>query len=263
MEKNQDFLSSYISDLYSKKSAEDRFRVYEKYILSLGFSGATYTLATRMQLEAMNNLPLMFFHTTDYPVGFLEEYERERYDEIDFAKNKTLKTGKTEPMDWREHELSGELSEGEIFLIQRARDKYNIKNAISIPTMLDETGAAGVSIISTRDDQEFSVLKSKALHLLIPITRLFHESNVSDLGKFISPIFKELSDKEIAILNYKASGKPMKNIHDHTGLKYSYSTNVLSKLMTRLGNVNSDRLMYLFGLLNCLNDIPNLKPPRS
>ena len=70
--------------------------------------------------------------------------------------------------------------------------------------------------------------------------------------KFILPLFETLKPKEIVILQYLATGKPMKNIQDYTGISHSYATNVLAELRLRLGGINNDKLMYLFGLMKAL-----------
>lgn len=260
MEIDGEFLSQYILELYSAKSLDERFQAYERFIIELGFSGAVYTFAPRMHWEIMVDIPYIFLHTKDFPIGFLQDYGRKRLDRKDFTIRKILQ-GDTSLMDWRENELHGDLNADEISLIRYARDQYNIKNAISIPTILEEKGAAGASVISFKDDHIFKILKEKNLGSLVSITRLFHDSNVSDLGKFILPLFNSLTEKEITILNYKASGKHMKTIYDYTGITENYASNVLSTLRRRLGHINNDRLMYLFGLLNSVTNIPERRSP--
>jgi DNA-binding CsgD family transcriptional regulator len=58
-----------------------------------------------------------------------------------------------------------------------------------------------------------------------------------------------LNGTEITILRYAASGKPLKNIQDHTGISYRYASNVLDKLRDKLGGISRDRLLYLVGFL--------------
>ncbi|WGZ94854.1 MAG: hypothetical protein QJT81_02380 [Candidatus Thiothrix putei] len=58
-----------------------------------------------------------------------------------------------------------------------------------------------------------------------------------------------LNDTEITVLRYAASGKPFKNIQDHTGISYRYASNVLDKLRDKFGGINRDRLLYLAGFL--------------
>lgn len=252
---------NYLPNLYAAQSDEERFQVYGDYITSLGFSAAAYTFTPRLQLEAMSFLPLVFLYTNQYPLEFIKEYQQERYDNIDFTIRKSLKEGETKPMDWREHELLGLVSKEETFLIHLAKEKYGIKNGISIPAMLNEKGAAGFAIISFQDDEIFNNIKKANLPKLIAASRAFHDSNFSDLKRFILPIYNSLSPREIQLLTYKTSGKPMKNIKDHLGDETEgAASNALHRLKRKLGNINNDRLIYLFTLLNSL-DIPNIKSP--
>jgi hypothetical protein len=250
-------LGSYIAELYAAETLETRFQVYEKYLKQLGFDGATYLFAARAQWEAFTSIPAVFLHTTAYPTQFLEHYNTERLDQCDFTIRKVLE-GDTRPKDWREHEQQAQLSAKEHHVIQLAREDYGIMNAISIPTMLDERGAAGASIISTEKDYAFQTLKHERLETLRYCTKLFHDINFADSSlpqKFVLPLVTSLKPKEITIIRYLASGAPFKNIEDTTGITYSYATNVLEKLRHRLGGITKDKLLYLIGLLNILHHI--------
>lgn len=262
---DKSFWGEYVPALYSAKSETERFQVYEKYILTLGFSGATYTFTPRIQIEAMTNLPLIFLHTQNYPLEFLQEYRENRFDleGYDFAINKSMQQGETGPMDWRQHEIAGGLNEKELYLIRLAREKYNIQNAISIPTLLDEKGAAGVSVISDAADKKFAEITNNGLEELVAATRLFHDTNFTDLRQFILPVFQGLKPREIAILYYKISGHPMKTVADATGLSDKVAARTLHDLKHRLGRVNNDRLLYLFVLLTSINGIPPEHLPKD
>lgn len=255
-------LGQYVHELSIAPSLEARFLVYENQVSQLGFDGVTYAFAPSIQYEIMPDLPVIFLHSSSYPIAFLEHYRREHLDRYDFTIRKIL-SGDTSPLDWREHELSGELSEEEVKLIRLARETYGIQNALSIPTLLDERGAAGASIISYQHDTAFQSLKETHLAFLVIMTRLFHDINFSDANwplYFILPVYESLSEKELKILKYKSSGKPMKKIYNELAISKSYADNVFSRMKKRLGNVNTERLMYLFGLLNGLdNDSSNAK----
>ena len=254
MEAARKLTLEFISELHFPKpiSLEEHFLVYEKFLRRLGYDGATYTFLPTIQLEVMTELPTIFLSTESYPMGFIEQYNEENLDQNDFTIRK-IKAGEMAPMDWREHELNDWVNRKEAAVIRLARDKYGIKNAISIPMMHEKKGGAGASVISYKDDKPFNILKEQSLDLLVSFTRLFHERiiNQGDLThRFVIPVLESLTEKEITILNYKASGKAMKNIEEHSGISMSYAANVMSDLKKRLGGVNTERLMYLLGLLN-------------
>lgn len=253
-------LGKYLTELYAVKSIEERFQIFGQYIQILGFTGATYTFAPTLQIEALPQLPAVFLYTDTFPIGFLQAYSQERFDRKDFTVRKVL-NGETKPMDWREHELQGVIHKEEAELIRLARERYGILNAISIPTMHENKGSAGVSVISTKQDEMFQQLKREQMGTLLCMVRLFHETNFYDKHwsrQFIAPVFASLTDREKKILHYLAEGNPMKRIGDDIGLDKSASENTLSLLKKRLGIPTTNRLMYLFGLLSDLYDIPRV-----
>ena len=262
---NHFLLGRYIADLYAANTLEMRFKVYVKYVTELGFDGASYTFAPRAHWEVFAQMPFIFLYSESYPKDFLEHYTEKRLDRKDFTIRRVL-TGEQNPMDWREYEQKQLISKDEASVIELAREDYGIVNAISIPTMTHEMGAAGASVISCEKDSQFGLLKQQKLDTLIHLTRLFHDLNFANFNlpdKFILPLFETLKPKEIVILQYLATGKPMKNIQDYTGISHSYATNVLAELRLRLGGINNDKLMYLFGLMKALMLFKNSKFPWS
>ena len=129
--------------------------------------------------------------------------------------------------------------------------------------MLDEKGAAGVSVISDTDDSKFEKITQHSLESLVAATRLFHDTNFTDLRQFILPVFQSLKPREIAILYHKISGKPMKSVEDITGINDKVAARTLHDLKLRLGRVNNDRLLYLFALLTSINGIPTEHLPQD
>ncbi len=252
---DSEIIRKYITELCFTNTLEEHFEVFEKFIRLLGYDGGTYTYVPQLQIEAMKELPAVFLSTEGYPMAFLEQYTAERLDQNDFTIRK-IQEGKLEPMDWRYHELHDDLSRKELGVLRLAREKYGIKNGISIPLMLEAKGGAGVSLISYAEDAAFQPLKDKTLDTLVSMSRLLHEkiANNEDLShKFIFPVLESLTNTEITILTYKASGQAMKSLEESTGISSSYAANVLGGLRKRMGGLSTDRLMYLLGLLNAFN----------
>lgn len=259
---NYALLGKYLAEMYEVQSIEERFQIFSRYLQILGFTGATYTFAPTMQMEALRQLPMVFLRTDTFPTEFLQDYSEKRFDRSDFTVRKVL-NGETHPMDWREYELTGELLNEEIELIRLARERYGILNAISIPTTR-EHGAAGMSVISNKDDDEYKKIKQEQMDTLLAMVRVFHDINFNSRNwpnQFIAPVFDSLTDKERMILRYLASGSPMKRIKESTGISKNYADNLLLQLRRRLGVPTTNRLMYLFGLLSNLYDIPKDKQP--
>ena len=257
---NHTLIGQFVEELYSANSLWERFYIYQKYVNRLGFYSASYTFIPSIQLD--QPLPPIFLYTSEFPKGFLQQYTEQNLARHDF----TLRLARDykvapslnwcEPLDWREHEVSGKLLPQEAAVIEQARVDYGIINAVSIPTMMSEAGVAGMSIISHENDCLFEKLKVKSLPTLLSCSQIFHDMNYasSDLNyAFLMPFIQNLKPKEIQILRYLASGKNLKAIEDSTGISYGYASNLLNELRARLGGISRDKLMYLIGAVNLFN----------
>lgn len=247
-------LGQLFDDLRSVSTLTERFSYYTRCVDALGFDGVTYTYVPNVSLSTLAHFPPVFLRTDDYPIGFLEHYAAERLDQYDFTIRK-VKSNDLSPMDWREHELSGLVSEKESAVIALAREDYGIRNALSIPTMLWTAGGSGVSVISHERDEVFAKLKRERLETLVRCSQAFHDVSFSsaELPRvFIRPFRDSLKPKELQILNHLANGKHLKTIGQ--GISYQYAARVLDELRARMGGITKDRLMYLVGQLNLLDD---------
>ena len=248
-------LGRFVEKLYSVTTLEARFQAYEECVRSLGFDGLTFAFMPNSDYTAHMLSPI-FLHSDPYPMGFLTHYAEEQLHLNDFTIRKIMNNELT-PMDWREHECCQLVSPEEKKVIVIAREDYGIINAISIPTMHRKIGMAGASIISSEKDRCFNILKSENLDTLVRCTQIFHDItflNNSVPNAFTLSYVKTLKPREIKILRYLADGKPFKNIEDDTGINYRFASNTLDSLRARLGGINKDKLLYLIGLLNILDD---------
>ncbi|WP_020560586.1 autoinducer binding domain-containing protein [Thiofilum flexile] len=243
-----------VSDLMSVNSLQQRFDVYVNYVHELNFEGASYSLYSHLHRECFADIPLTFIHSSDFPESFIEHYTAERFDQQDFTIRYNV-SGQRAPMDWHECIRAGRVTAEETHVLEVARYDYGMRNGITIPTLNLPIGIAGASIISSETDSRFQALKAENLETLTQLTRVFHDiayANYQYRDIFVSPILTEFTPKELKVLRYMASGKPMKAIGSE-GISFSYAMNLLSDMRTRLGGINNDRLMYLFGLTQLLN----------
>lgn len=247
-------LGHFVDDLYRVGTVPERFHVYEKYITSLGFDGATYTFFPNALWQLNNSFTPIFLHTQNYPTAFLTHYAQARFHEQDF----TIRLGHSAQvpiiMDWREHEVGGLVTNDENIVIQVARNEYGIRNALTIPTLRPESGIGGMSVISAEKDATFQYLKQENLETLLRCTQLFHDisfHNAKTSAVFVQPFLQTLKPKEIQILKHLALGHPLKKIHQ--GISYRYAANMLDELRARMGGITKDKLMYLIGQLHLLD----------
>lgn len=249
-------LGRFMDDLLSAGSLHERFQVYEKYIQDLGFDGFTYTYIPNIQLEARFPVSPVFAFSHTYPVAFLEHYAEARFDQQDFTIRRGVMEKCMDVMDWREHERNGLISAPEREVVVVAREDYQLRNGLTVPTMNNQLGIAGASVVSLEKDELFRRLKQEHVGTLLRITQCFHAHTFVDqqLNKrFLEPILRHLNQKEVEILRHLASGKAFKNIEYSVDVaSYKVAANILDKLRVKFGGITRDRLMFLVGLLNLL-----------
>lgn len=250
---NHALLGQFIEELYATETLAQRFAVYQKYILALGFNGATYTFVPTILKDLKLSFLPVFIHTDFYPIDFLEHYQQQQLNKHDFTIRKALANDLPRCMDWRAYEKAGLVSVQEAAVIILAREDYGINNAVTIP-IGRETGIGSVSLITHEPDGLFQTLLKDHLETLLHCTRLFHEANTVNHELplvFMKPLLDSLKPKEILVLHHLASGQPLKTISN--GISYRYAANVLDDLRARMGGITKDKLMYLVGHLHLLD----------
>ncbi len=252
-------LGDFFYDIYSTDALDERFKIFEKYVQTLGFEGVSYTFMPEFYLKDDYQQAPAFMSSELFPRSFIEQYTDDRFDKNDFTVRR-IKSKQLRPMDWQMCGRSDELSQEEKNVITTADHEHGIKNAISIPTMSKEVGIAGASIISTVSNTDFQKLKDEKLETLRLCTRFFHDSTQNQSTSrpariFVLPLLTTLNPKEIYILRYLATGQSLKNISFTTDIvTYNYAKNVLHELRKKFGGISKDKLMYIIGLFNILEN---------
>ncbi len=256
MDDSNKIIGCFCTELYSADTFKDHFKAYESYVEKLGYDGACYTFLPKIQVE---NIPLVqpiFEFTKNYPVAFLEHYAKEQLHNHDFTIRKGKENCSFDPMDWREHELSGTLTDDEIGLIQLAKNEYGIINAYTIPTQVSDVILAGATVISSLSDNDFQKLKKETLTTLDIITKLFHDKCYASsclVPIFSQPLLGKLNPTELKTLRLLADGIPTKQLSDQLDVTEQSAKNIISNLCKKLGSINRDQLFFLVGRVNLLH----------
>ena len=250
----QYILGDFVNALFSTASFQERFNLYVQCVEKLGFEGrVVYTFLPLFSLEregALFPATPEFIYTDGYPIDFLEHYVKEDLDRYDVSIKK-IKRNDFSLTNYREQAKTVGLQPDESHFDKLATQVYGCINALCIPAA-GVSGISAINMVSHEQSYLFNHLMAERSALLLQVTQLFHSLVLSDAQtctQFTSPFLPSLNDTEITILRYVASGKPFKNIQDHTGISYRYASKVLDKLRDKLGGINRDRLLYLVGLL--------------
>jgi len=250
MNKNN-FLIDLITEFDSSSNLHDCFKVLEKHVEALGFTGLVYSLIP-MGLNALANDGPVFLASSNFSPAFLDHYLNANFAANDFTIKKILK-GDLNTIDWWSEERKGKLLTQEQQVIQVARADYNITNGLSIPTLSTLQHIAGASVISDATHTHFAMLLDERLLILQTIIRLFHYRVFSDFEcrkAFYLPLINQLTDREKRVLQFTVSGQAYKAIDANHGISASSASNVRSDLFKMFGVKNVSELAYIAGLHN-------------
>ncbi len=235
---------------------EQQFKCFQHHVLNLGFDGATYTFMPGMIGKKQAAIAPMFVHTDEYPLPFLEHYQDKGFVKHDFTVDKASK-GWTDAMVWHDYLKSGLLTAQQANVLTVARDAYGIRQGVTIPTLGGPKGVAGVSLISTENDRIFEMLRSECLGTMVELAQLFHNYilNAPQSSKRLFSPFSNLNEKQRGLLCHLARGKPLKQIEDSIPVgSERVAYNMLDEIRRKLGGINKDRLMYLVGMYDLLDE---------
>ena len=248
-------LGEFCAEIYKEESFDGCFKIFEKYVKKLGFDGACYTFIPKVQIKDISFVNPVFAKTENFPMSFLEDYEKKQLHNHDFTIRKGKENTKDRYWCWRETELSGDLNQKEIDLIKLAREKHGITNAISIPTLVTDLVLSGASFVSSKQDKEFNQLKKESLETLIIVTKLFHDRNYAGsklVQIFSKPLSEKLNPTEYKTLELLTKGYKTKQLAEKLNVTDKSAKNIVSNLCKKLGGINRDQLFFLIGRINLL-----------
>ncbi len=246
MNKNN-LLIDFIIEFESSSSLNDCFKVLEKCVEGLGFTGLVYSLIPLHHLA--NNDPV-FLASSNFSANFLEQYAYENFATHDYTIKRII-TGDLTPTDWWAEEEQGKLLTQEKHVIQVAKSDYHIFNGISIPTLSAAHQIAGASIISQDNNLSFATLLEERLLILRAIINLFHYrvcSNLEFTKNFYFPLLTKLTELEKKVLQFTVSGRSYKSIDANDGISANSASNVRSDLFKKFKVKNVNELAYIAGL---------------
>lgn len=241
-------LGDFLEELCAATDFTERFDVYARYITALGFDGASFTYVPSLFVSNHIHVSPIFHVTEHYPQAFIEQYNNEHWEQYDFTITE-LNKNNFAIKDWQQAYASQALTAAAKQQLLIAKTDYDIKNALTIP-LKNFAGVSGTSIISHEKNRSFNKLKKEHLETLRILTRVFSESNFADSAiatYFVAPYLSVLKKKELAVLQYIAAGKALKNIETELGITKRYASNLLDLVRERLGGISRDQLMCLFG----------------
>lgn len=255
----KELVANFAIDFYAAKTFDDAFDIYFKLVLKSGFDGVLYTYIPNITTASQYSISPIYKSSITYSQDFLAYYARERLDKIDSI-IKLVKSGETGIIDWWEEVEKRKFSDDDKEILRIAREQFGIINGITIPTMSEQRGIAGSSVITSKTGSEYAKLKAENIDTIALCTIMFHNFTLSrplSSNTFILPFFPNLTEKEIQVLRFQLTGKPMKLIEDSTDITTQYAEKLLKNIRKKFGNISKNELIHQTSAFNILDD-PNL-----
>lgn len=265
MSYSKKLLGEYADKLCRASTYEESFLAYEHYVNSLGFESALYSFIPRIALD--NKLPQtpVFSISKNYNENYLKHYMEARFDQSDHIIH-SIENGRTTAIDWWDEVKNGELNKKEKEVFISAKEDYQMRNGLSIPTLTGAKGIAATSIISNEKQAQFKKLKHENLEALWTSSRLFHNHimcGTYNYKIFISPLLPSLSKTEKVVLKYVLEGLTILEISKAACKSYKYTENVLRSIRIKMAGldengkpkISKDLLIHYCGLLGIYDEL--------
>ena len=242
--------------LNNSDKLEDAFNHLAILVTKLRFDAVAYSAIPR-SLGQPGMFQPVFLSSKDFSKGFLTHYAEAGFWESDFTIDR-IGRGIMSPMHWGK-ELSGSVMDsGQQDVIRLAQSDYHIRNAITIPTRSDQHVIAGATVISSEPRSQFDSLLANHLSILQYSIFHFHQFvfyRTSTSTVFYQPLLNSFTPAERALISFIASGRPLKQSKEITGISQSRAANILSSLYDRMGVSNAAELCFLVGYHRILDRI--------
>lgn len=252
---NKEIIGRFAIKLYTANNYDNAFDAYYQLVRKTGFDAVCYSYMPQMMTASQLSLSPIIKNAGELYETFLQDYLEKGLLSTDPI-IRLVKNGKTETLDWWEEAKKGDFTESEYAQLESMKTQYGIPNGITIPTMTGQRGIAGGSVITTLKGSAYEALKNKHLSTLEIATKMFHDFTLShpqSLNTFVLPLFPKLTIKEIQVIQYLLTGKPMKGIKEVTDIPPKYAEKLLINIRKKFGNISTNELIHQISVFDIFN----------
>jgi len=240
----------FIQRLYDSETLEEKFSALEYEVTLSGFDGVLYTFIPKLSRLTESLQPV--FQFSESYAEIIENYQKQNFNRNDFT-IRLVEGGKLSIIDWWVEAKKLSLNKEEKYVNKVAKEKFGVSKGITFPTLSNDMGVAGASIISFKPEYANKKIDSKKLEHLKTCCRMYHDHTMIHQDaryKFILPILETLTTKKKIVLKHLISGQPMKNINETADITTRYAEKLLVELRKDFGDISKNELIYFLGLLN-------------
>jgi len=254
---NKQIVGELVINLYADNSLDTRFMHYDNLVRSIGFDAVCYSFIPRASLQDSVKRPPIFKASKQFPQDFMERYQKDDFYNKDFT-IREIKAGNLSPKNWKTYEQSSDLGDQELKVIRVAREEYGIENALSIPTMNQQIGIAGASLISVKNDHDYQDMLHRHQQTLVNCTRIFNDiimQNASSdiVHTFVFTTLPKITPKQRLVLRELLRGTLQNNIGLELDMTQSAVDNHLANLREAFEVKKTHDLKHLLETLNIMD----------
>ncbi len=252
---DKEIIGHFAITLYAATNYDEAFDAYYQLVKKTGFDAVCYSYMPQMMTASQLSLSPIIKNAGALYTPFIQDYLKKGLLDTDPI-IRLIKKGKTKTLDWWEEAKKGDFTENEYAQLELIKTHYGIANGITIPTMCGQRGIAGGSIITTLKGSEYKYLKDKHLATIEIATKMFHDFTLShpkSLNTFVLPLFPKLTIKEIQVIQYLLTGKPMKGIEEVTDISPKYAEKLLINIRKKFGNISTNELIHQISIFDIFN----------
>jgi len=246
----KDLKKPFVQRLYDSKTFEEKFSALEYEVTLSGFDGILYTFIPKLS-RLTESLQPVFQYSKSY-TEIVNNYQKHDFNKSDFT-IRLVEEGKLSIIDWWMEAEKTLLSKEEKHVNKVTKEKFGVSKGITFPTLNNDMGMAGASIISFKPEYANKQIDPALLQHLKTCCRMYHDHTMIHQDaryEFILPILDSLTPKKKLVLKHLISGQPMKNITKEADITTRYAEKLLVELRKNFGDISKNELIYYLGLLN-------------
>ncbi|MEE9310290.1 MAG: autoinducer binding domain-containing protein [Cocleimonas sp.] len=247
---SKDLDKPFIQRLYDSTSMDDKFTSLEREVKLSGFDAVAYTFTPNLSRLAKSLQPIFQFSPL---FSELVEYYQENNIQQNDIVMRIIEEGEEDIVDWVKGSRAAMMNTKEEKIKDVIKKNFKVTKGFTFPTLSNDMGYAGVSIISFEEGYTEQEADPAALNHLKDCSKIYHDHimmHQEARHEFVLPILESLTQKKKAVLRHLVSGKPMKNIAEDSDITPRYAEKLLVELRKEFGGISKNELIYSLGVLN-------------
>ena len=246
----KDLSKPFIQRLYDSKTPADKFSALQNEAEISGFDGVAYTFIPKLS-RLTESLKPVYQYSESYS-DLVDYYQKHNLNRNDFI-IRLVEEGRLDILDWGKETKKATLTKEEEKVSKVAKEIFGATKGVTFPTLSNDIGFAGVSVISFDNKFRGKEVTPEILKHLKKCSKMYLDHTMIHQDaryEFILPILESLTPKKKIVLKYLISGQPMKNITTEADITTRYAEKLLVGLRKDFGDISKNELIYFLGLLN-------------